>query len=470
MGFPRIVISALRGGSGKTVLSLGLVAALRQAQKSISPFKKGPDYIDAGWLALAAGQPCYNLDSFLVSSEKIISSFFTHAQGSDISIIEGNRGLYDGIDYEGSTSTAELAKLLKAPVILCLDCTKSTRTIAASVLGCLHFDKAVDLKGVVLNRVAGKRHEQTIRDNVEYHCGIPVLGAIPKLGDLIFPERHMGLIPTAEHGLAETALEAAADTAKKYIDIDACLAVAENADALNKPPLFQISDIEIHARKNSDSKPQIGILKDSAFQFYYPENIDALSENGAELHFLSPLADTSLPNLDAIYIGGGFPETHAEALAENRSFRNRIKAMADDGLPIYAECGGLMYMGEQLVLGKKSYPMTGILPIVFGFSKRPQGHGYTVVTVENENPYYNVGDEIKGHEFHYSNIIEWRGSDKDMAFKMKRGKGFLNARDGIFRNNVFATYTHIHATGTTAWADAIIKNACLYKKKKGTLV
>jgi len=466
MGFPRIVISALRGGSGKTILSLGLVAALRQTQKSISPFKKGPDYIDAGWLALAAGQPCYNLDSFLVSSEKILSSFFTHAQGSDISVIEGNRGLYDGIDYEGSTSTAELAKLLKAPVILCLDCTKSTRTIAASVLGCLHFDKGVDLKGVVLNQIAGKRHEKNIRDNIEYHCGIPVLGAIPKLGDLIFPERHMGLIPTAEHDLAETALEAAADTANRYVDLDACLAVAEKAQALDNSIVSEIPVIEVKAGEAPYSKPKIGILKDSAFQFYYPENIETLIEKGAELHFLSPLTDASLPDLDAIYVGGGFPETHAEALAGNESFRNQIRVMADGGLPIYAECGGLMYMGEELILKEKSYPMTGILPIVFGFSKRPQGHGYTVVTVERGNPYYNVGDVIKGHEFHYSNIIEWRGSDEDMAFKMKKGSGFINTRDGICKNNVFATYTHVHALGTPAWADALIRNARLYKKQK----
>ncbi len=196
MDFPRILISALRGGAGKTIVSIGITAAWKEAGKHVTPFKKGPDYIDAGWLSLAAGRPCYNLDTFLVKTPYIFQSFLSHSTKNGISVIEGNRGLYDGIDIHGSTSTAELAKLLNTPVVLCIDCTKSTRTMAAAVLGCLKFDPDVAIKGVILNRVAGFRHENVLRKNIEQYCNIPVLGAIPKLDWEKFPERHLGLVPT----------------------------------------------------------------------------------------------------------------------------------------------------------------------------------------------------------------------------------------------------------------------------------
>ena len=213
-------------------------------------------------------------------------------------------------------------------------------------------------------------------------------------------------------------------------------------------------------------EPRIGIIKDSAFQFYYPENIDALVVEGAVVQFISPLNSRTLPVLDALYIGGGFPETHARELAENKRFRKELKAMAEDGLPIYAECGGLMYLGEELVLEKKSYPMVGVLPLTFDFYSRPQGHGYTIVTVENENPFYEVGAEIRGHEFHYSRVMRWRGDEKDLVFRMQRGVGITKDKDGICYKNVLATYTHIHALGTPHWARALVRNAIAYQKKK----
>ena len=217
-------------------------------------------------------------------------------------------------------------------------------------------------------------------------------------------------------------------------------------------------------RAFSHPRPRIGVIKDSAFQFYYPENIEALEAEGAETVFISPLVSDNIPPVDALYIGGGFPETHARQLAENVTFRRQLKALAENGLPIYAECGGLMYLGEELVLDEGSFPMAGVLPVVFGFSKKPQGHGYTVVTVEQENPYFKIGSEIKGHEFHYSKVLKWRGTDKDLAFAMKRGAGFINKRDGVCYKNVLATYTHIHSLGTPSWAGAMVRNATAYKK------
>ncbi len=545
MEIPRIIIAALRGGSGKTILSIAIIAALSKLGKSIAPFKKGPDYIDAGWLALAAGRPCYNLDSFLLSQEDNLQSFLHHSSDCSISVIEGNRGLYDGIDIEGSTSTAELAKLLRCPVVLCVDCTKITRTMAAVVMGCSLFDPDVILKAVILNRVANRRHEKKLRDSIEHYCGIPVVGAIPKLDQQHFPERHLGLVPTPEHDWANDSIEAIAKIAEQHLDLNAILEISQQAPVLKaegrgqraegrdlnwelgsrnaeggmgngenrelnaegrmgngenrglnaeggmrnaenkdlRPEnqfLYRESRIQhrvssVNRAETSDQHPlssienpapRIGIIRDSAFQFYYPENIDALSDGGAEVVFISPLKDRELLELDALYIGGGFPETHAEQLANNKSFSRQLKALADDGFPIYAECGGLMYLGEKLVLEGKSYPMAGILPVAFDFYKKPQGHGYTIVTVEGENPYYDVGTEIRGHEFHYSRVSNWSGGENDLVFRMKRGVGVDKDRDGIVYKNVLATYTHVHALGTPGWAGALIRNAVKFKNSR----
>ncbi|UCE54927.1 MAG: cobyrinate a,c-diamide synthase [Desulfobacterales bacterium] len=474
MDFPRLIIAALRGGSGKTILSVGIIAAWSKFGRSIAPFKKGPDYIDAGWLALAASRPCYNLDSFLLTEEDNLRSFLSHSIDCDISVIEGNRGLYDGIDLQGSTSTAELAKLLKAPVVLCVDCTKITRTMAAVISGCLQFDSEVMIKGVILNQVANARHEKKLRDSIAHYCGLPVLGAIPKLGQQHFPERHLGLVPTPEHDWAKESIGAVKKIAENHIDLNAIETIARDAPPLKefKSRLPETRSQRPEARdrkaeiKNQTPAPRIGIIKDSAFQFYYPENIDALATEGAEIVFISPLTSQTLPELDGLYIGGGFPETHAEQLAENKSFSQKLRWLVEDGLPIYAECGGLMYLGEELILEGKSYPMAGVLPLVFDFFKRPRGHGYTIVTVEGENPYYPVGTEIRGHEFHYSRVKKWAGDEKDLVFLMKRGVGIFKDRDGILYKNVLATYTHVHALGTPEWARALVRNAINYKKLK----
>jgi cobyrinic acid a,c-diamide synthase len=473
--FPRIMVAALRGGSGKTILSIGLIAAWKKHKKSIAPFKKGPDYIDTGWLALAADRPCYNLDTFLLETPQILQSFLAHCRRYDIAVIEGNRGLYDGIDLDGSTSTAELAKLLQTPVLLCVDCTKITRTMAAVISGLIRFDPDVMIKGVVLNRVAGSRHERILRDNIEHYCGIPILGAIPKLRNQIFPERHMGLVPTPEHDWAAESIDAAAQIAGEHVDLDAIYELIQDLPVLDAEDRNQKTEVSIQKTENRNritgveaDRPQIGIFKDSAFQFYYPENIDALEAAGAEVVFISPLTEKTLPELDALYIGGGFPETHAKELAENESFRKELKALAEGSLPIYAECGGLMYLGAELVLEGKSYPMAGVLPLSFDFYPRPQGHGYTIVTVENENPFYEIGTEIRGHEFHYSRVLHWTGDDKDLVFRMQRGVGITKEKDGICFKNVLATYTHIHSLGTPQWAEALINNAIAYKNKKTT--
>jgi cobyrinic acid a,c-diamide synthase len=468
LSYPRLVIAGLKGGSGKTILSVGLIASFKQKGVTIVPFKKGPDYIDAGWLSCAARHPCYNLDAFLIGEERILSSFKEHAKGIQCAIIEGNRGLFDGMDSEGKYSTAELAKSLSAPVVLIIDCTKMTRTTAVIAEGVYKFDSMLKICGVVLNQIANARHESVIKKSFEKYCQIPVLGAIPRLNEEFFPERHMGLTPYHEHEEVEESISAVAGITEKYVDTDALWKIAHEA-----PPLeVQSSKFKVQSYKNSSlithhSSIKIGVIKDSAFQFYYPENLEELQKNGAELVEISALKEKQLPPIDALYIGGGFPETHAIALAENIEFRRHIKKAVEDGLPVYAECGGLMYLGESLVMGDQTYPMAGIFPISFCLEKNPNAHGYTIIEVDHSNSYYPVGTKLRGHEFHYSRVLDM-GERDDMyfAFTMKRGKGIVEQKDGLCYKNVLATYTHLHALGALEWTHGLVTIASLYKRHR----
>ena len=463
---PGIVIAGLRGGSGKTIVSLGITAAWKQKGYRVSAFKKGPDYIDAGWLSQAAGRPCYNLDTFLCDPSIVQNSYLENSINSDVCLVEGNRGLYDGIDIDGTTSTSELAKLLNLPVLLVLDCTKSTRTMAALLLGCMQFDPRVNICGVVLNRVAGKRHEGKVRDSIEKYCRVPVLGAIPKLKKSDFPERHMGLVTSQEHDFSEKAIDAAAQAAANHIELDRLfdILVRENGDS---DPLHPVPGSPSKKRPVLPVAPEpvtIGVVKDSAFQFYYPDNIEALKKRGASIVYISPLDHEDIPLVDAIYMGGGFPETHAPQLAESRLFKASLRKLSRQGLPIYAECGGLIFLGQSIRLKENDYPMSGILPIKFGLSDRPQGHGYTEVEVVNENPFYEKGQILRGHEFRYSSVLDISYEDSRMAFRMERGKGILKKKDGFFKRNTFGTYTHIHALGTVSWAASLVNKALAFKR------
>jgi cobyrinic acid a,c-diamide synthase len=425
----------------------------------VVPFKKGPDYIDAGWLAFAAGHPCFNLDPFLTGWEQVSRSFLSRSTPGSVAVIEGNRGLFDGLDAEGSYSTAELAKRLVAPVVLILDCTKVTRTVASFVIGCQRFDEAVHLAGVVLNRVAGARHEGVVRAAIEQYTGLRVLGAFPKLsGDLA--ERHMGLVPSHEIPEAHAVLNYSAETARKYLDLDALWEVAQASPPLEGEPL-------VSERRELASAPRIGVIRDAAFWFYYPENFEAIEEAGGQIVWLDALKDAELAPIDGLYIGGGFPETFAARLAENRGFRESLRAAIEDGLPVYAECGGLMYLGRAIEVEGESYPMVGVLPVSFGLSRKPQGHGYTVLEADGPpNPYYRAGAVIHGHEFRYSRVQGWEEGLLPLAFKAKRGHGFDGQRDGLIYKNVLASYTHVHALGVREWAVSLVDMAAGRRAKR----
>jgi cobyrinic acid a,c-diamide synthase len=449
---PRLTIAGLGGDTGKTSISVGLCRTWQKKGYKVVPFKKGPDYIDMGWLSRAAGHPCYNFDLFLMSKDQVLSSFALNTKQAEIAVIEGNRGLYDGMDAEGSVSTAELAKLLQSPVILVADCTKVTRTVAALVLGCQTLDPEVPIKGVILNRLGGARHEDVIRKSIERFCGLPVVGAIPRISHINFPGRHLGLVPPQEHSGAEEAIATASDTIARYLDVELLWQIA------HKAPSLDVSAEEYP--ENAEKRLTIGIIRDSAFQFYYQENLDALKRAGGRLIEFSALTDDLPPELDLLYIGGGFPETHAAALSANERLRQSIRKAAEDGLPIYAECGGLMYLGEELIWEGKTHPMAGILPIVIGVSNKPQGHGYTIAEVDTPNPFFKTSQILHGHEFHYSYVLKMgEKGGVYFAFRMKRGQGVIDGMDGLCYKNVLATYTHVHALGSREWVDGILKAA-----------
>jgi len=461
MNSPRVVVAGLSGDSGKTLLSLGLVRCLRDRGLDVRTAKKGPDYIDAAWLAAASGAPCVNLDTFMMSREGI-GTGAQSLEGADVVLVEGNRGLYDGVDAAGTHSTAELAKLLGAPVLLIVDVTKTTRTVAAQVLGCQALDPKLNLAGVVLNRVGTARQEALVRAAVEEITGLPVVGAIPRLGgEDPLPGRHLGLVTVAEHPDGERAISRAAEIVARHVDLDRVVNLARRASTVELPVL------------RLDSEPRscrLGYLADPAFSFYYPENLESLRRDGADLIAVEPGAGATLPPLDGLYIGGGFPEVHAERLADDRSLARELRAQTAAGLPIYAECGGLMYLARELVVDGSSYPMAGVLDLVIEQTPQPQGHGYEVATVDRDNPFFPSGTSLVGHEFHYSRVVA--GEDASATvLAVERGRGVGDGRDGIVKGRVWASYLHLHALATPRWAEGLVGLASRFAAQRaGTAV
>ncbi|MFC2084027.1 cobyrinate a,c-diamide synthase [Bacteroidota bacterium] len=462
MSYPRIVIGGLSGDSGKTTISCGLIACFKEEGMKISAFKKGPDYIDAAWLGFSAGNPARNLDTYLMGFPTVKKSFLQNASNSEINVIEGNRGLFDGVDSIGTHSTAELAKLLRSPVIIVQNLSKVTRTAAASILGCMNLDPDLNIAGVILNQVAGERHFRIAREAIEETTGIPVVGSIPKLQHKhIIPSRHLGLVTPEEFEQRSRIIRDLRKIIRDNVDILKIIEISKDTPILyDENPQIENYDADI-----KHDRVKIGYFRDQSFSFYYPENLEMIDKAGAELIPISAFHCEDLEKLDGIYIGGGFPETNLIHLTLNREMMLSLKRLADRGLPIYAECGGLMYLAKGIIVNGKEYSLAGILPIKIEMKDKPQGHGYCEAVVDNENPYYDIGTVIKGHEFHYSRIYEYE-KDIKSAFLVSRGEGCFNNRDGIIHNNVFASYFHIHALATPEWADGMIRCARNYSSYK----
>jgi len=451
---PRLVVAGAAGDSGKTLVSLGAAAAWRNAGFTVSAFKKGPDYIDAAWLSRAAGRPARNLDAWIMGDRRCRDSFLRRSADADVSVVEGNRGLLDG--WEGH-STAALARALDAPVLLVLDVTKVTRTAAAIVAGCRTLEPGLRLAGVVANRIGGSRHAREVRRAIEETTGVPVLGAIPRLGGHTpLPDRHLGLVPPEEHGRMEEVVDRLAGALGEHVDLGALLDLARSAPAME-------------GRADPVPPPprpgvRIGVFRDSAFTFYYPENLEALEAHGAEVVPVSALEDPGLPDVDLLYLGGGFPETHAAALAGNRPMLESVRRAASRGLPVYAECGGLIYLARSVRFEGRRAELSGVLDVDVEVAAKPQGHGYAEMVVREENPFFAPGTVLRGHEFHYSRI-EAPDAPR-FAFDVRKGVGSMDRRDGIVAGNVLASWLHLHALGCPDWAPALVERARRYAESR----
>ncbi|MFH1892172.1 MAG: cobyrinate a,c-diamide synthase [Candidatus Zixiibacteriota bacterium] len=459
---PRLVVAGLSGDSGKTTVSLSILTALLERGLTASVFKKGPDFIDSAWLGAVGKATCRNLDTYMVDPAKVLERFVSSAIGSDIAIVEGNRGLFDGKDLSGTHSTSELAKLLQAPILLVVNTTKMTRTVAAIINGLVSFDPGVRIAGVILNRVAGERHRKILTESIGEFCRIPVLGALPRLGDdsSVIPGRHLGLVTPAEFSDGDSLHTKLAEIAAKYIDIDGIIELTSKADDMES---------QDDAKQSvSAGVARIGYFNDSVFTFYYPENLEALESSGAELVGVSSLDDTALPDIDALYIGGGFPETHAERLCSNKSMMVSVRDAVNLGLPVYAECGGLIYLSRSLTWHGKKFEMAGVFPVDLEMQAKPVGHGYARCRVDRENPFLEIGTLMKGHEFHYSGALSGIG-EVDTCLSMQRGVGLGGNRDGLICKSTFACYTHIHADGVPSWSRSVVDAACRYRTDRNAV-
>ena len=455
MQHPRLLVSAAHKSSGKTTLAIGLSKAMNERGLAVQTFKKGPDYIDPMWLARASGRPCFNLDSHLMHEAEIDTLFARHAAGADVSLVEGNKGLYDGLALDGSNSNAALARQLDMPVLLVIDARGMTRGIAPLILGYQAFDPAVRIGGVVLNQLGGSRHEAKLRAVIEHYTDVPVLGAVQHDPRLAMVERHLGLTPTAEVGDTDRLLHDLADAVAAQVDLDRVQALAGSAAAM------PMDAMPAPAAATHTQPVRIGIARGAAFGFYYPDDLDALRAAGATLHSFDPLRDAQLPLLDGLFIGGGFPEAFMTQLEANGGLRAEIRAAISAGLPVYAECGGLMYLARSIRWNGQVAQMVGAIPGNVVMHERPVGRGYVRLVESADFPWPprpgtdGANAERLGHEFHHSELIDIDPTLR-YAYHVGRGHGVDGQRDGVIVNNLLASYTHLRATGGNGWPQRFV--------------
>ena len=450
----RLVISAAHKSSGKTTVCIGLCAALQARGEVVQPFKKGPDYIDPLWLGLAAGRPCYNLDPYLSGAEEIRAEVARRMSGASLGIVEGNKGLYDGLALDGSNSNAALAALIGAPVVLVIDARGMTRGIAPLILGYQAFDRNIRIAGVILNQLGGSRHEAKLRAVIQHYTGVPVLGAVQHDERMSILERHLGLVPSNETETARKHIDEIAALIAAQVDLDEVLAVARQA-----APLPACGP----APGAAPGAPlRVGIARDAAFGFYYPGDLEALRAAGAELVAFDALHDERLPQMDGLFIGGGFPETHMDALAANSALCAELRAAIDAGLPAYAECGGLMYLARGIEWNGRRAEMVGALPADIVMHARPVGRGYMHLRETGRGlwpaPPSGEAALIRAHEFHYSSV-ENLAPDVQFAYDVERGHGVDGRHDGIVHRNLLASYAHLRDVAGNRWARRFVEFA-----------
>lgn len=460
MNYPRVILSGTNSRVGKTTLTMGIMLVLKKRGFMVQPFKAGPDYIDPTYHTFVCGRPCRNLDTWMLSKDTALELFQRQAKSAGLSIIEGVMGLYDGLKNTEEGSTAHLAKILKSPVILAVDASSMSRSAGAVVLGYRKFDNDVDLSGVILNNIGSPSHYSSVKYSIEKNTGLPVLGFLPKDKSLTLPERYLGLIPVDEKAPLNAFARKLLSLVEKNIDINKIIAISQRAEPL---PYFQK---KVFNQASSPGKVNIGIAKDSAFNFYYPDNLDILSHHGANIIEFSPLEDKILPEgLDGLYIGGGFPELFAKKLSKNAKLRNNIYKQAESGLPIYAECGGLMYLAKNLVdFKKRKFPMVGIFNAEVKMGDRLKALGYVNIEVLKSNILSTKGAKARAHVFHWSRLN--KGFKKEnSAYKVKKDKNNITL-DGFIRWSVLASYSHLHFGSDIRFAKNFIRSCFQYKDRR----
>ncbi len=445
----RFLVSAAHKSSGKTTVSIGLAAALRSRGLVVQPFKKGPDYIDPLWLGMAAGRACRNLDFFLSADEEIRAQFARFGHDADVCLVEGNKGLYDGLALDGANSNAALARLLDLPVVLVLDARGMTRGIAPLILGYQAFDRQIRIAGVILNRLGGSRHESKLRAVIEHYTDVAVLGAIHEDDRLALVERHLGLMPVNEMPAAGPRIVEIAGRIAAQVDLDALLKVSRDDTPLPSPA----------TRETRPGAPlRLAIARDAAFGFYYADDLDALVATGATLVPFDTLRDARLPTCDALLIGGGFPESFVDALEANTALRADIRTAIEAGLPTYAECGGLMYLARSIAWRGRARQMVGAIPGDITMHEKPVGRGYVILASKGNHPWRAAGKQaalLRAHEFHYSSL-DHLAVDTQFAYDVKRGHGIDGEHDGIVYKNLLASYTHLRSTGDCDWPSRFV--------------
>ncbi len=463
MDYPRLVIAGVQSGVGKTTLSLGLMRALCNRGLTVRPFKVGPDYIDPGLHYQACGFKSHNLDTWMGTEEVVKSIFVKNAAGADIAIIEGVMGLYDGVKnrrIEGST--AELAMLLDVPLILVVNVQGMAQSCVALIKGFMDYEPQLKLRAVVLNN-SGEYHKTVLKNRLEKELGIKVLGCLPRQEEVKMPSRHLGLMPAEENHIIQTSIARMAELIESNIDLEAIMQLAQTAGALNstEQSSFQLD-------KNSQETGQqivLGVARDAAFTFYYQDSLDYLAELGAKIVYFSPLKDEALPNVDGLYLGGGFPEMFLPQLAANQSMLRSIREAHKQAMPIYAECGGLLYLSERIMdFDNRLWPGAGIVAASASMSKSLKGLGYVEAILVQDTILGRKDDVLRGHEFHYSTVSGLTAQHS--AYLLNGGKGEDGRLDGFVQDNLLASYVHLHLRSNPAAAANFLATCAAFKRLK----
>ena len=451
MRLSRIVIAGATSGVGKTSITCGIIHALQKQGFSVQPFKVGPDYIDPGYLSSISKHDTYNLDAWLMGENQVLNSFISNSQ-SNTSVIEGVMGYYDGYGGDSNyASTHHVASITKSPVILVLDASKTSRSIAATALGFLKFHRNSRISGIILNKIGSKKHELLCRTALE-KTKIPIVGVIPKNSELKMPSRHLGLLSTLESKILKKQIDKIAKIISTYLEIKEIIKIVKNTSDLPK----------ISKTKFKKAKTTIAVALDTSFNFYYQDNLQALRREGANLKFFSPTKDKKIPKCDGLYIGGGFPEVLGNSLEKNQDMKKSIKKLSEDNLPIYAECGGLMYLTKSILSDNKKYKMIGLFDAETKMTKKMKLN-YTKGKIISKNPISEKLRNFHGHEFHYSQL-ESVSSDSKFAYSLDIGVGIKKHQDGLIQDNTLASYGHLYFDSSD-YAKIFVKNCIRYSKR-----